>query len=650
MKEKLNDFFKVKIMGFFKENYKLFIIGLIAIVLGLLVEVAFNLPVLTCDNKGITEYNVKDLGLEKLTIKKDQVVIGDEGGVIHIPTDNQYVDKVFYSYHNNDPARFVASVVTVVNTDAYGNPSSTAIQDNNPYRLEASVINVREKATEICLSFDKSLDGVTIDHIYIQNSFRINQYRFLFFASIGFILLCFFVYRELFTQKVENMFLVSALVAGTLMVIVLPYNKVGFDEEAHFRSAYKMMLWSHVSSADAIEELTEVTMANWPFNLDQSIEERDMLEEYFAVHGDYTSGSNVAYDVPTKISSVAAPSYVFMAVGIKFAKLLHLPFGMVYMMGRLFNMWMYVILIYFAIKKVPVGKRIMAVVALMPTAMFQAAVYSYDSVVTGFIYLGLAYLLAEILDKEKKLTIKNGIIILGALSFGCLPKAVYVPLVALGFMIAKDKFKNNKERIIFRIANIVCIFGLLFTFVLPMLVATDAMGDTRGGAVSVSGQISTIVHHPLGYLSVWLENVGNSFTSYMFGEGLFGTLGHLSVSTCTPYIAILIVFVILADFTDAKIPTLSIKQKGIILGILLLTSAFVWGSMYLAFNEVAAVFIGGVQGRYFIPLMFLVYLLFHTDKIKNTMNLKLYNTLVFSGSLYILLRTIYDCILQPYCF
>ena len=183
-----------------------------------------------------------------------------------------------------------------------------------------------------------------------------------------------------------------------------------------------------------------------------------------------------------------------------------------------------------------------------------------------------------------------------------------------------------------------------------MLVATDAMGDTRGGAVSVSGQISTIVHHPLGYLSVWLENVGNSFTSYMFGEGLFGTLGHLSVSTCTPYIAILIVFVILADFTDAKIPTLSIKQKGIILGILLLTSAFVWGSMYLAFNEVAAVFIGGVQGRYFIPLMFLVYLLFHTDKIKNTMNLKLYNTLVFSGSLYILLRTIYDCILQPYCF
>ena len=631
-------------------------VSLLLIFIGMLaaagIEMIYNVPALSESRRNGKEtvYNLADLKVSNMELKENILVAGDEGCEIHLYPEGKYVNKLIYSYGKKDEEIMLNATITVVTYDAYGNETTETITDNNPYIINESIVNIRAKAKEICITIPEGLKGLEIKGIHIKNEPQFNGMRWLFFTAIFVPVLLLWKNRNTFIGKAERIFLLIGLTAGTMLVVIMPLNKVGFDEETHFRNAYNIKLSAEVSSTLAIEELKVVSLANWPYNIAQSKEERDIMEAYYQDAGDYTSKGSKAIKVSTKISTVGAFNYIFMALGIKMGKLLHLPFTAVFTLGRLFNMWSYITLIYFAIKKLPIGKYIMAVLALMPTPMFQAAVYSCDPVITGFMYLGLAYLIAELIEKENKITIKNGIILLGSLGFGMVAKAVYVPIMALGFLIPAEKFKNRKQKMVFRITNVVCILGLLATFVVPMLFAAESIGDPRGGDVSVMGQVSLILSQPLGYLKVWFDNMSNVFWDYSFGEGSLGTLGHLTASTCVPMIGLLLIFTIMTDNIERSEQDLILKQKWSMFIAAMLSVAFVWGSLYLAFNEVGSTFMGGVQGRYFIPLLFVFYMLIRRKNMKNNMRPVNYHFIVFGCTMYIAYKTIYDCILQPYCF
>ena len=634
-----------------RANWKTGLAILIALVLACGIELLFNLNALKESTSGnsVIAYEVQDTTYTGMEVQGEVLVSTGEAGEIHIYPGGAYVDKLVYSYENPDLAGTVDTTVTVVTYDAYGNGNAVAIQDRNPYVLNQSTVTVRAKAAEICISIPEGMEGLSIHDIQVKNIPQFHGMRWLFFATLLSLAAVIVVKRYYFMGKVEKLFLVIGLTAGTMLVIIMPLNKVGFDEETHFRNAYNIKLSAAVSSTNAIENLKTVSLDNWPYNIAQSKEERGAMEQYYETVGDYTGGSSESIEVPTKISTVAAYNYIFMSLGIKVGKLLHLPFTAVFTLGRLFNMWSYILLIYFAIKRLPVGKYIMAVLALMPTPMFQAAVYSCDAVITGFVYLGLAYLIYELVEREEKISIKNGVILLGSLGFGMVPKAVYVPLMCLPFLISKNKFADKKQRRIFRAANVVCILGLLLAIAIPVVFA-GAANDTRGGDVNAMEQAALILSHPLGYLRVWLENVKNTFWSYGFGEGSLGTLGHLSLSTCVPLIGLLLIFTIATDNIDRSEKDLTVKQKWAFFLAAALAAAFVWGALYLSYNTVGATVINGVQGRYFIPLLFIFYLLLRRRQIKNAMNPVYYHYIVFGCALFVMYKTFYDCILRPYCF
>lgn len=50
---------------------------------------------------------------------------------------------------------------------------------------------------------------------------------------------------------------------------------------------------------------------------------------------------------------------------------------------------------------------------------------------------------------------------------------------------------------------------------------------------------------------------------------------------------------------------------------ILATIVLIWTALYLSFTEVGETRIAGVQARYYLPFLFLFYLCFRTDKIKN---------------------------------
>lgn len=639
-----------QILDFLKKQYKLYILVGICVVLGVLVECAFYLPILMSKDKGTFTYESSQLGFENMEPDDNGIMAVGKNSVIHIPIGDKYVDKLYYTYAAVPEGKLLNTTITVMTYDIYGNPSVEGISDSNPFRINTSVVTVRKKCSEICISFNEEVEGAVISNIKVVNKFHFNYIRFMFFTTlfivIGFILM----YRNVIGNKTENLFLVVGGLAGLVFVLAMPLSKVGFDEEAHFRGSYKMILSSNVSSTTAIDELTVVSLSNWPYNLNQSLEERREMSDYWDTYADYTKDSGVSYKTPTLTASMATPSYIFMALGIKLAKLFHLPFAVVYTVGRLVNMIMFITLVYFAIKKMPVGKRIMAAIALTPTAMFQASVYSYDPVLTGFVFLGLAYFFDELLDKERKISVKSGVIILATLTFGLLMKAVYFPLIFIGFMFKKDKFKNKKERIIFRCANILCFFVLVAGIIAPAFLTSGGIADSRGGNVDLAGQVKLILGQPFSYLSVWLNNFFTTLVSYTFGEGSLGTMGHIAASTCVPFIGLFMIYVIFTDTTYGDDKVITIRQKVVLSIVSILSIACVWGTLYLTFNEVGATYIGGVQGRYYVPFLLILYLVLNNKKIRNNMKLGFYNTTVFGFAAFILYKTIYDCVLLPYCF
>lgn len=642
---------KEKIIFIWKKLRKYVFVIVLAAILAGVIEAAFNYNEWKASRTGNQEctYSVEELGCIELTKSGNALVSTGKAGEIHLNPQGKYVGKLVYSYDHLNEGALMNVTITVTAKNEYGQDSATVISDNNPYIINQSVVYIGKYASEICISIPEGMEGVTIHDVSIKNVPEFHWLRWFFFFSLIFLAFLLWAGRKAFMGNVERLFLVFGLTAGTMLVLIMPLNKIGFDEETHFRNAYNIKLSANVSSTNAIEQLKGVTLSNWPYNVAQSTEERQAIVEYYEIQGDYTN-SDVRIEVPTEINTVAAFDYIFMSLGIKLGKLLHLSFVKVFMMGRLFNMWSYILFIYFAIKRLPIGKYIMAAIALMPTPMFQAAVYSTDAIITGCVYLGISYLIAELIEKEKKLTVKNGLIMLGSLGFGILPKAVYFPLMALPFLIKKDRFKDKKQCIIFRMANLVCILGLLLSFVVSAWASPEILNDSRGGDVNSAAQMALILQHPFGFLKVLLQNVANVFWSYTFGEGVLGTLGHLLPSTCVAMIGLLMIFVVMTDNVDRSERDLTVKQKSAFALAMVLAAAFVWGSLYLAFNEVGATAIGGVQGRYFVPLLFILYLLLRRKKIKNSMSPIYYHYMVFGCVLFIQYKTFYDCVLATHCF
>jgi len=60
------------------------------------------------------------------------------------------------------------------------------------------------------------------------------------------------------------------------------------------------------------------------------------------------------------------------------ARILHLPLNWFVYLGRLSTLAVYILLTYFAIKYIPIGKRFLLVVALLPTALIQGATIGMD--------------------------------------------------------------------------------------------------------------------------------------------------------------------------------------------------------------------------------------------------------------------------------
>ena len=336
-------------------------------------------------------------------------------------------------------------------------------------------------------------------------------------------------------------------------------------------------------------------------------------------------------------------------MALKLCKGFNIPWGIMFTLGKLGNLFLYGLLMYEAIKRTPVGKVMMSVIALMPTSVFMACTYSYDPWVMGWLYLGSACLLKEILTPEKKLSWKSYGGILACFLLGCSAKAVYAPMVLIALMLPEEKFQDKQQKWVMRGGIVLAFLGLMASFVLPVLLAPKATGDVRGGDTSEVGQMSYVLGHFFGYLRVLFVNIFASLPKMVFGRDVFSVQGHLADSPFTWFAMGLAAYTVITDTKTTAQAELRLWQKAWIFLMLGGSVVLVWTSMYISFTVPGQMVIAGVQGRYYLPVLYLFYLLLNSRLVVARMKNMWYHTGVLAASAGLLLATMWVTVLVPMC-
>ena len=430
-------------------------------------------------------------------------------------------------------------------------------------------------------------------------SFYSGVYFVLAGATLGGVL----VFARGAESRPERLMAVLILGVGLVVALMMPRTAmVSWDDETHYRNALDLSYGGETWVTQADEMM-------FPFLLNNSPDLATAADVKETVNTLYDNGSTGA--VRSDVFRLLSVAYLPAASGIWLARVLGLSFTATFVAGRVATLLMYVIVLYFAMKRLRSSSMLIGLFALIPTLIFIAGNYCYDSWCTAFLALGTAVFLDEYRHPERKLSLQDTILMLGSLMLGCIPKAIYFPVFLMCLFMPKEKFSDKRHLVIYRVAVVGAAFIMAFTFVGPLLFTSgDRYGDTRGGSdVSGGGQFGYILSDPLNYVRVLLTFL---FGTYFRPSVVYGqTINFQAYMGTFPFgIAFVVLFLIVfvAERPKEELAMQQIRKTSIWVKLAAVLSFFcavcmAASAMYVAFTPVGADTIAGCQERYMMPVM-----------------------------------------------
>lgn len=480
----------------------------------------------------------------------------------------------------------------------------------------------------------------------VINQEAITSPKLVFALAIGLALASMLIFRNTLKTQPEYIFLVLMVCIGFLYCFYIPHTGInGWDEDYHYTEALKT---SYVDSL-IITPQDQVTIERYvkpSFDLNGGIqEERKQQDKLFHSGG---------IEKRTFVHPVSIPE-LFNGIGLFFGRVFNLSYYLIHFLGRFTGLLTYAFVGFFAIRRLHSGKMIAAVALLIPTEVFIASSYNYDSYLTGFTILGLSYYIAQWQEANKTMTLKDEIIMIGAMFFGCLTKnIVYFPLLWILIMLPKNKFADKKHHQRY-VWTLIAVTGLLLISYLLNSAAyassgKDLLADMRGGSdVNPRGQIEYILHNPLKYCKMIWNYIANEY----FGSGRSASiLTNMAYHGLMPNHVLYLVLLFSVAFTDKNeydqelVGHVWAHLWPIIISFAVIV--IVITSMYIAYTPVGAEGAQGAQHRYLIPMIFPVLIHCGSGLVKNRMNRGWYNGLVLTVAAYVGFACVYNAAISKY--
>lgn len=592
------------------KKHKRIVAAVVILILTAVIELVCNLPAIRggYDNLDLTKY---------ITVEKEG---NKEKYVISYSSPQKFYIKEL-KLSGNFPKEYYYTIKTK-EYNSFDKESEEYYSDTVNSWFSDFYTNLNKKVTSIEITLDK-VEDAELTAVSCSNRFEVNNYRVLFFLVAFSLLYCLLFEKKIY-KKLEWLFVVYALIFGLLLIFYAQPVKNSWDEQIHFGNAYSLAFGRNVEWTEA----AELTKNGETVTCNTKAEFAE-LRAYLNEKNDTVVYTEQKESLIPAYSSLA---YIPQAIFIKIASILKTSFSLLYALGKIGNLLIYILVMFWVIKLAKRKKLFLIFVALMPTSLFLATSYTYDTIVFSFITLACVLWANELCNES----INIGKTISMAILFvvGCFSKAVYIPMILIMLVLPVASSKKKKSRIIVW-TMILCIACLvMLTFVLPTLTSTMAGdlsfgGDSRGGATSVVGQLVSMVKHPMASIKLMiksifeLDNFRNlgypEADNYFFGNLMFLNFANLGILT-DKWSCVIIVLVgmllLTPDQQNIRYERkLSIMDKIIIAIAVIGTIGFIWLALYLSFTPVGETHISGVQARYYLPLLYLGALIFNGKRI-----------------------------------
>lgn len=433
---------------------------------------------------------------------------------------------------------------------------------------------------------------------------------FFLLAGILFLGSAIFAGFYLFRKKsfrTEQVFATIYIILCLVSFLAVPVFNTP-DEDHHFYRIYELSQGHLISDKQVITENGQEVVQvgrEFPKNLcPDDFETRDVSLWDVKNHlGDKIDSTETEFCEFANTALYAPPSYLPQIIGVKIADVLtDSPLFMAYL-GRLMNTITFGLLVFFAIRLSPFGKNLIAITALLPMSIQAANSLSADGLAIGIVLLFVAYILYLKYTKTEVLGKKEIALLYLLIFFLCCCKIVYVPFCLLLFLIPQKRFKSRSayKRHVVTAAVLILVLSLGW-----LLIATSFLGGIKANVnVNIAEQIKGILMNPIQFAMTFIRTLKVYLKEYLLqflGERMGWMNIYIPSFLLYPFFIILGVEVCMDQDTGRQIfPTYLRVFLG---GTSILIFLLIFVTLYGQWTPVGNRLIEGIQGRYFIPLVF----------------------------------------------
>lgn len=390
----------------------------------------------------------------------------------------------------------------------------------------------------------------------------------------------------------EKLFLLLAIPIGISMLIcILPFHKP--DEIYHYKSAYQLATMQEFSKKIEYPNLN-IYYSNY----------KDQLENINTVGYD-----DIKKDTRGKYNCLL---YVVPAIGIIIGKVLCFSPLIGYYIGALLNFILFLVVGYYAIRRIPIGKFLLVVYMLNPIVLQQSASMSADCIINIVSIFFISYILYLAYEK-KKIDNKDFVILVVSSCFIIIGKYAYFPLLALFLLVKKPIYKYIKQNKVKSLFYIIILLFILFGWIALSKKLSIVHSINSFGPQKVETKVGNLIAHPLTYIPIYLNTLV-TYTPYYVESMLGKCLGLLDVLvsniTFCIYTVVLLLSLFIKDKEDIK---LSKQNKVLYIIVSIIVFNIILLGLYVGWGTIDDVLIQGVQGRYFIPIFILLLLTLIND-------------------------------------
>ena len=397
--------------------------------------------------------------------------------------------------------------------------------------------------------------------------------------------------------KTECVFLLLFIPLSLLMMGAMPVSRAP-DELAHLQRAYLISEGYIFPSSEPVSY--PQNFFDWD-NSDNTLRLTQLAQQKDTVFSEEktVAMSNMATGI------YPANSYFPQALGMAIARLFTSN-RIVILYAARFGAWLATLfLLYHAIRLAPdESKHILLMISLFPMTLQEAISASADGMTIGVIACMTAFVLRT--RQEKRLLRRWDMAEIALLAFCAVTfKVMYLPFLFMLLLIPQACFGGEKKRRVILTLTIAGALAVILAWCFMCKVSfIDANPSSLGG--NILPQLAFVIQHPLRFALIMLRTLSQYFGVYcMDAFGICLSWFNLPMPSLLIYMFMLLF--ISTFLKSMQQETKTYQDNAVQVMTLVLCAATVlviFLFLYAWWTAYQAEYIDGIQGRYFIPILF----------------------------------------------